>query len=95
MSDPARVFTTADGKRSQILGAGRLNVHAGPDFLDMAVLLNDVPGCYFFLGAKNEQHQLGVYAHHHPRFDFDEAVLPLGVAIMCEATTRYLNAAKN
>ncbi len=62
---------------------------------DMAVLLNDVPGCYFFLGAKNEQHQLGVYAHHHPRFDFDEAVLPLGVAIMCEATTRYLNAAKN
>ena len=58
---------------------------------DMSVLLNEVPGCYFFLGAKNEQRELGVYAHHHPRFDFDEAVLPLGVAIMCEATTRYLN----
>ncbi|MES2765076.1 MAG: DUF2851 family protein [Bacteroidota bacterium] len=40
MSDPARVFTTSDGKRLQILGAGRLNVHAGPDFLDMAVMLN-------------------------------------------------------
>ncbi|HYF03191.1 MAG TPA: DUF2851 family protein [Patescibacteria group bacterium] len=40
MSDPARVFTTSDGKRLQILGAGRLNVHEGPDFLDMAVLLN-------------------------------------------------------
>ena len=58
---------------------------------DMSVLLNEVPGCYFFLGAKNEQRELGVFAHHHPRFDFDEAVLPLGVAIMCEATTRYLN----
>jgi amidohydrolase len=57
----------------------------------MSVLLNEVPGCYFLLGANNEQRELGVFAHHHPRFDFDEAVLPLGVAIMCEATTRYLN----
>lgn len=57
---------------------------------DMSVLLNDVPGCYFFLGGKSEARELGMYAHHHPRFDFDEAVLPLGVAIMCEATTRYL-----
>jgi hypothetical protein len=40
MSDPARVFTTSEGKRLQILGAGRLNVHEGPDFLDMAVMLN-------------------------------------------------------
>lgn len=62
---------------------------------DMSVLLNEVPGCYFFLGGKNEQRELGVYAHHHPRFDFDEAVLPLGVAIMCEATSRYLNGARS
>ena len=60
---------------------------------DMAVLLNEVAGCYFFLGAANHAQELGMYPHHHPRFNFDEQVLPLGVAILCEATARYMNGA--
>ncbi len=57
---------------------------------DMAEFLNRVPGCFFFLGSMNPERGLD-HPHHHPRFDFDEAALPLGVAILVEATTTYLS----
>lgn len=56
---------------------------------DAALFLQAVPGCYFFLGSAN--HERGLDApHHSARFDFDEAALPLGVAILAEAVARYL-----
>lgn len=57
---------------------------------DMAFFLNEVPGSFMFLGSANAQRGLDA-PHHSPRFDFDEAVLPLGVAILAETATRYLN----
>lgn len=39
LSDPGRLWTTASGKRLQILAPGELNVHEGPDFRDMVLLL--------------------------------------------------------
>ncbi len=39
LADPSRVRHTVDGLRLQVLAPGRINVHAGPDFLDMAILL--------------------------------------------------------
>jgi amidohydrolase len=56
---------------------------------DMSFFLREVPGCYIFLGASNAERGLA-YGHHHPRFDFDEAVLPLGVAILAETAARFL-----
>lgn len=47
---------------------------------DMAFFLQEVPGCYFFLGAANKELGLA-YPHHHPRFDFDETALSMGVEI--------------
>jgi hypothetical protein len=40
LSDPSIVWETVSGKRLQILSPGRRNVDAGPDFLDMAILLD-------------------------------------------------------
>lgn len=40
LSDPSAVFKTAGGKRLQVLSPGRINVHPGPDFLDVALLLD-------------------------------------------------------
>jgi metal-dependent amidase/aminoacylase/carboxypeptidase family protein len=57
---------------------------------DMAFFLREVPGAYMFLGSANAARGLD-YPHHNSRFDFDEGVLPLGVAILAEATVRYLN----
>lgn len=47
---------------------------------DMSFFLQEVPGCYFFLGSANSQIGLD-YPHHHPRFDFDETALGMGVEI--------------
>ena len=47
---------------------------------DMSYFLERVPGVFFFLGGRNEEKGL-VHPHHSPRFDFDEAAMPLGVEI--------------
>ena len=59
---------------------------------DMAYFMREVPGCYLFLGSANAARGLN-YPHHNPHFDFDEAALPLGAAIMAETATRFLNRA--
>jgi amidohydrolase len=45
---------------------------------DMANFLQERPGCYFWLGGRNEAKGIAG-RHHDPGFVFDEAVLPLGV----------------
>jgi amidohydrolase len=47
------------------------------------------PACYLLLGSSNQE--LGLDApHHNPRFDFDERMLPVGVALLATAAVRYL-----
>ncbi|MCS6783005.1 MAG: M20 family metallopeptidase [Gloeomargarita sp. SKYBB_i_bin120] len=56
---------------------------------DMAFFLQQVPGCYFFLGSANPAKGLD-FPHHHPRFDFDESVLSLGVELLVRCLEQYL-----
>lgn len=56
---------------------------------DVAYMMDDIPGTYFFLGGANKALGLN-YGHHHPRFNFDERVLPLGVRLMSTAIADYL-----
>lgn len=56
---------------------------------DMGFFLDEVPGCYFFIGARNEEKGY-TYPHHHPRFNFDERAMMSGVAIMAKATFDYM-----
>ena len=56
---------------------------------DMAYFMDDIPGLFCFVGSANSARGLD-YAHHHPRFDFDEDVLPLGVGLMTTAIAEYL-----
>jgi amidohydrolase len=55
---------------------------------DMSFFLQAVPGCYFFLGAANPAKGLA-YPHHHPRFDFDETALAMGVEIFARCVERF------
>jgi len=57
---------------------------------DAAFFMQEVPGCYFFLGSANAERGLDA-PHHNPRFDFDEDVLPLGVAVMMQSLAHYLH----
>ncbi|HEY9809484.1 MAG TPA: M20 family metallopeptidase [Halomicronema sp.] len=55
---------------------------------DMSFFLEEVPGCYFFLGSANLSMDL-VYPHHHPRFDFDETALGMGVEIFVRCVEKF------
>jgi amidohydrolase len=55
---------------------------------DMAFFLQEVPGCYFFLGSANADKALA-YPHHHPRFNFDESALAVGVEMFARCVEAY------
>jgi amidohydrolase len=56
---------------------------------DMSLYLEKIPGVFLFLGTGNAAKGL-VQAHHHPRFDVDDDVLPLGVSLHCLLTWSFL-----
>lgn len=55
---------------------------------DMAYYLEQVPGCFVFVGSANEAKKLN-YPHHSPRFDFDEEALETGVKIFMRAVEKF------
>jgi amidohydrolase len=71
--------------------AGRDQIVRGSDMAseDMGYILEEVPGCYFFVGSRNDEMELH-YPHHHPRFNFDERAMVIGVATMAHAAAHYL-----
>jgi metal-dependent amidase/aminoacylase/carboxypeptidase family protein len=60
----------------------------------MALFLDAVPGCYFFVGAANAQRGL-TSPHHSPTFDFDERALDVGVQMLTAAALDFLGAARD
>ncbi len=54
---------------------------------DFAYMLKERPGTYFFLGGQRspEDPQL-----HHPKYDFNDDLLPIGAAFWVELAERYL-----
>lgn len=55
---------------------------------DMSFFVQTVPGCYFFLGSANPKKGLD-FPHHHPRFDFDEIALGMGVEIFVRCVEQF------
>lgn len=56
---------------------------------DMACWLAQAPGCYFFVGGRNEA--LGAdKPHHHPRFDLDEQSLGIAVETLTLGVLDFL-----
>jgi amidohydrolase len=54
---------------------------------DFALYLQEVPGCFVWLGAALDPPR----EHHHPRFDIDETVLPAGAAALATCAMRSLS----
>lgn len=83
----ARVRAVAEG----LLGQARVPVVA-PSMAaeDMSYYLNEIPGAYFWLGSGSEAKGTH-WPHHNPRFDLDEDVLPLGVALFAGIAEDYFS----
>ncbi len=87
INDPA----TSEIARSaavQVVGSAAVGWHAplmvSEDFSEFQRV---VPSCFMLLGSSNPELGLDA-AHHNPRFDFDERMLPVGAALLATAATR-------
>ena len=57
---------------------------------DMGFMMDDIPGCYFFVGSANGE--LGLDApHHHPDFDIDERTLPRAAGLMASVAAEFMS----
>jgi amidohydrolase len=56
---------------------------------DMSCFLDRVPGLFLMVGSANHERGLD-YAHHHPRFDFDEDSMVVGAALLATAAAEYV-----
>ena len=59
---------------------------------DFSALQQKAPGCFFLVGAGNEERGI-THPHHHPRFDIDESALPYGVTMFTGAALKLLGGA--
>jgi amidohydrolase len=57
---------------------------------DFAFMMEDIPGCYIFVGSANSEKGLDAM-HHHPKFDIDEKALENAVALVATVATKYLS----
>jgi len=71
-----------------VLGATNILEHRTMAAEDMGFILQEIPGCYFFVGCSNGH--ATSFPHHHPRFDFDERAMIDGVAVMARAAAEYV-----
>jgi amidohydrolase len=58
---------------------------------DMSEFLNRAPGCFVLVGASDPGGPLHA-PHHSDKFDFDERMLPTGVALLSGAAVTWLEA---
>ena len=72
----------------QVVGAEKLIEKRTMASEDMGFFLDEIPGCYFFIGAGDDER--GQFPHHHPRFDFNERAMVNGVTVMGQAVANYV-----
>jgi len=65
---------------------GTVRTMAGEDFSDFAVR---VPAAFAFIGIRNAAKGI-VFPHHHPKFDIDETMLPIGTELYVRTALAYL-----
>ncbi len=59
---------------------------------DFAYYLKEVPGCFMFVGARNED-EATQYSHHHPKFDIDEQSMKGAAKLLFDMALDYLGEA--
>lgn len=84
MNDP-RAVATVLAAAADVVGADRVDGDVAPGMPseDFSFLLERVPGAFVFVG------QDGVMCHH-PEFDFDDAIAPVGASLLVRIVERRL-----
>lgn len=79
VNDAASAALVADAARA-LLGPERVRAGRTTGGEDMTYFLQGAPGAFFMLGGGNAERGI-TWPHHHPKFDFDEACLPIGIEL--------------
>lgn len=89
VNDPAAA-ALVEGTAASLLGPEHVAAGRTTGGDDMAYFLESAAGAYFMLGGGNAARGI-TWPHHHPKFDFDEACMPIGA----ELGLRIIEAAGN
>jgi amidohydrolase len=84
VNDEAAAGKVAEAVERIAAGGGQIRVIPGEPTMaaeDFAEIAARVPSCYFFLGTRDEAAGI-VEPWHSPRFQFNEAAMPFGAAIL-------------
>jgi amidohydrolase len=81
-------------RRAAVQVVGEAEVRTEPDVRtmgseDFGEFSGRVPGCYFFVGCRDEARG-AAFPHHNPRFDICEDALPVGVDVLERAARAVL-----
>ncbi|MDN5842285.1 MAG: M20 family metallopeptidase [Alcaligenaceae bacterium] len=83
-----------------LVGADRVDEHVRPSMgaEDFAFMLNELPGCYVWIGNGEGTHRMaghgsGPCSLHNDSYDFNDALIPLGAAYWVALARRWLDTA--
>jgi len=81
----------------ELVGEDRVDMDIDPTMgaEDFAFMLLEKPGCYVFLGNGDGDHRsvghgMGPCHLHNPSYDFNDALIPIGVSYWVKLAQRYL-----
>jgi amidohydrolase len=92
---PAVINHAEEAERFHQVGEslfGQEHVHESPLIMageDFSYYLQEVPGCFMFVGAGNEQAGI-IHPHHHPRFDIDERSMLQAGKLLLNMALNYM-----
>jgi metal-dependent amidase/aminoacylase/carboxypeptidase family protein len=56
---------------------------------DFSFYLQKIPGTFAFLGVENREKGI-IYPQHHPKYNIDEDILPIGTTLHVAVALEYL-----
>lgn len=91
MVNDLRAAEFVAGVAREVVGAGNVETNEPPSLggEDFAYYAQRVPAAFWRLGVR-EKGVDEMPALHHPKYDFNDAALPVGVRMHCEIVRRYL-----
>lgn len=96
VNDPVQTAFAA-GIMKQIVGSENVNENIEPTMgaEDFSFMLEQLPGCYAFIGNGNGEHRenghgLGPCMLHNPSYDFNDELLPLGATYWVKLVHAFL-----
>ena len=82
---------------TDLVGAGHVDTQIDPTMgaEDFAFMVLEKPGCYVFLGNGDGDHRavghgMGPCQLHNPSYDFNDALIPIGVSYWVKLAQRFL-----